>query len=259
MISGIGSGGGYAQMAFSGMRGGASPPDMAKVQEKAFAKMDANSDGGVDKSELSAFLQNTSATNSTSTNDSSDIDDLFSEMDADGDGSITQQETSDAVNNMLKQLQNQMMNSRTGGAGGPPPPPMGPPPDAAQSDEEMFSSIDSNSDGNIDQTELSGMLDQTSKNQGANQGINIDEIFSQDDTDGDGQISKSEFSAAMSQRRSEMESRQMSDASNPQNTTTASNADTTADAFVASLLRQYQAMAQSSANQSFASQLSVAA
>ena len=80
-----------------------------------------NSDGGVDKSELSAFLQNTSATNSTSTNDSSDIDDLFSEMDADGDGSITQQETSDAVNNMLKQLQNQMMNSRTGGAGGPPP------------------------------------------------------------------------------------------------------------------------------------------
>lgn len=152
-----------------------------------------------------------------------------------------------------------MSYSKTYTCEGPPPPPMGPPPDAAQSDEEMFSSIDSNSDGNIDQTELSAMLDQTPKNRGANQGPSVDDILGRDDTDGDGQISESEFSAAMSQRRSEMESRQMSDASNPQNTTTASNADTTADAFVASLLRQYQAMAQSSANQSLTSQLSVAA
>lgn len=59
----------------------------------------------------------------------------------------------------------------------------------------------------------------------------------------------------MSNRRSEMES-QMNDAGNSQNAT-ASNAN--ANAFIASLLRQYQAMAQSSANQLFASQLSVAA
>lgn len=260
MISGISGGGGYSQIAFSGMRGGTSPPDMAKMQEKAFAKMDANSDGGVDKSELSSFLQKTASTNSTttSTSDSSDVDDLFGEMDADGDGSITQQESSDAVNNMLKQLQGQMMNSRMGGAGGmPPPPPMGPPPGAEQSDEEMFSSIDSDSDGNISQTELSAMLEQTSENQGTSQGFSVDDIISRDDADGDGQISKDEFSIAMSNRRSEMES-QMNDAGNSQNAT-ASNADANADAFIASLLRQYQAMAQGSANQPFASQLSVAA
>lgn len=255
MISGISGGGGYSQKAFSGMRGGTSPPDIAKMQEKAFAKMDANSDGGVDKSELSAFLQKTASTNSTSTSDSSDVNDLFGEMDADGDGLITQQESSDAVNNMLKQLQGQMMNSRMGGASGMPPPPMGPPPSAEQSDEEMFSSIDSNSDGNISQTELSAMLKQTSENQGTSQGFNVDDIISRDDADGDGQISKDEFSAAMSNRRSEMES-QMNDAGNSQNAT-ASNAN--ANAFIASLLRQYQAMAQSSANQLFASQLSVAA
>lgn len=257
MIGGISGGGGYSQTAFSGMRGGASPPDMAKMQEKAFAKMDANGDGGVDKSELSAFLQKTSSTNSTgtstSTSDSSDVDDLFDDMDADSDGSITQQEASDAVNNMLKQLQGQMMNARVGGGGGmPPPPPMGPPPGAEQSDEEMFSSIDSDSDGNISQTELAAMLDQTSKNSGANQGPSVDDILSRDDTDGDGQISKDEFSTAMSQRRSETESR-MNGAGNSQNATA------NADAFIASLLRQYQTMAQDSTNQAFASPLSVAA
>ena len=254
MISGISSNGSYSQTAFSGMRGGISPPDMVKMQEKAFAKMDANGDGGVDKSELSAFLEETASTNNTSDSDLSNINDLFNDMDTDGDGSITQQEASDAVNNMLKQLQGQIMNARIGSGGGmPPPPPMGPPPGAAQSDEEMFSSIDSDSDSNISQTELAAMLEQMPKNQGAGQGFSVSDIISRDDTDGDGQISKDEFSTAMSQRRSEMESR-MNGASDSQNA-----AANNADMFIASLLRQYQAIAQDSTNQMFTSQLSIAA
>lgn len=259
MMSGISSSGSYSQIAFSSMRGGTSPPDIAKMQEKVFAKMDANNDSGIDKSELSAFLQKTASTKNASdsnASDSSDIDDLFSAMDADGDGSITQQESSDAVSNLLKQLQGQMMNSRMGGAGGMPPP-MGPPPDAKPSAEEMFSSIDSDSDGNISQTELSTMLEQTSEKQGASRGFSVDDIISRDDANGDGQISQDEFSAATSYRRGAMES-PLNDAGNSQNAT-ASSADANADAFIASLLRQYQTLSQGSANSSFANPLSVAA
>ena len=252
MVSGISGSGAFSPTSYSRT----STPDPVKMLEKVFTKIDANGDDRIDKDELSAFLEQASSTSGV--NSSSDLDELFSVMDADGNGSITQQEASNAIGDILKQLQGQMMNARIGGMGGmPPPPPMGPPPDTAESDEEMFSSIDTNGDGYIDQTEISTMLESLSQNQDTiSDGPDVADLLSRDDTDGDGQISQDEFTTAIHQRRGEMESGLNSGGFSER---TAGDSDSMTSAFIASILQRYQTITQTSANQAAIYQVDIAA
>ncbi len=73
--------------------------------------------------------------------------------------------------------------------------PKGPPP------QEMFSSVDEDSSGSLNQTEFASLLEKISGATGAN--LNADEIFSNYDEDGDGALSEDETMAALEANRPE--------------------------------------------------------
>jgi Ca2+-binding EF-hand superfamily protein len=236
MISSVSSGG-YSPMMLSGMRGGGGAPDPTKMQEKLFAKADANGDGAIDKTELTTLME------SSGTDQSVSADDLFSRMDADGDGQISQQEATDTASQLLEDLRSQLMQSGRGAMGGMPPPPMGGG-QGGMDEEEMFSSIDTDGDGSISKTELSVFFESAPAGNG--QSPSVDDIFSRDDGDSDGLISKDEFLSAMEARKSE---RQGPPPPPPQESASSGESGSGTDPMIAALLQLYQSVGQSSDNQ----------
>lgn len=150
MISSIGSGG-YSPMTLSGMGGGNGFPDPARMQEKLFAKADANGDGAIDKTELSSLRENAPAGGGKGR--AGNAGDLFEGMDADADGRITQQEATDAAGKLLDGLRAQFMQSGMGGM----QPSMGG--NASALNEELFSRIDIDGDGNITKEESQAAME----------------------------------------------------------------------------------------------------
>jgi hypothetical protein len=71
-----------------------------------FAKVDANSDGGIDKSEMTDFAQKSGM-------DASKVDELFESADVDGNGQINETEHSDMMDKISEQMKDRL----------PPPPP----------------------------------------------------------------------------------------------------------------------------------------
>lgn len=70
------------------MMGGAPSAAMMKqMQQKMFAKVDANKDGGIDKSEMTQFAQNNGL-------DTSKLDEMFKTADTDGNDKIDETEHS---------------------------------------------------------------------------------------------------------------------------------------------------------------------
>ena len=131
---------------------------MKARREEMFAKMDTNNDGSIDKTELTSFLQQMSATGQTAPN----VDDMFAKMDTDGNGQISKAE---------------FMQGHHGNHHG-----------------KMFAKMDTNSDGSIDKAELTAFLQQMSAT--GQTTPNVDDVFAKMDTDGDGKISKAEFDSA---------------------------------------------------------------
>lgn len=273
MISGVSSGG-YSSMTLSSMGGSRGGPDLSKLQEKLFAKADANGDGSIDKSELSSLLKS-NASSDGSGSSSSDIDTLFSALDSDGSGSVSKDETSAAISKVLEQLQSQLSGAMGGGR---PHGPGGPGGDPAK----MFSDADSDGDGSISKSELTSLLQSKSSDQSRDVSSKVDQILKQDDSDGDGAISQSEFTSAMNKRRSEMESRmaqsgpppappsgqrgdQVSAASGADSSSSSDTSDTSSSngnelsSFINALLQQYRNASSSTATSSLASTLSVVA
>ncbi len=275
MISGV-SNGGYSSMTLSSMGGSRGGPDLSKLQEKLFAKADANGDGSIDKSELSSLLKS-NASSDGSGSSSSDIDTLFSALDSDGSGSVSKDETSAAISKVLEQLQSQLSSAMGGGRPHGPGGPGGPGGDPAK----MFSDADSDGDGSISKSELTSLLQSKSSDQGRDVSSKVDQILKQDDSDGDGAISQSEFTSAMDKRRSDMESRmaqsgpppappsgqrgdQVSAASGADSSSSSDTSDTSSSngnelsSFINALLQQYR-NASSTASNSLVSTLSVVA
>jgi calcium-binding protein CML len=135
---------------------------MSNMQEKMFAKLDPDGDGQIDLTELKAQAQATG-----------ESDDRFTRMledltaaDTDGDGVVTQEEF------------NQM----------PPPPP----PPSEDMEDQLFSLLDSDGDGQIDLTEL-----QSQANEIEGTDSRFSELLKQltaADANGDSLITKDEFS-----------------------------------------------------------------
>jgi len=248
MISSISSGG-YSPMMLSGMRGGGGAPDPTKMQEKLFSKADTNGDGAIDKTELTTLME------STGTDQSVSADDLFSQMDSDGDGQISQQEATDSASQLLEDLRSQFMQGGMGGMGAmngmpPPPPPMGGGKNGmggmgGMDEEEMFTSIDTDSDGSISKSELSAFFESAPAGNGQTPSVN--DIFSQDDSNGDSLISKDEFLSALEARKSE---RQGPPPPPSQESATSSDTTDSTDPMIAAMLQLYQSVGQSSNNQS---------
>jgi Ca2+-binding EF-hand superfamily protein len=130
--------------------------DSSKLQQKLLEKIDSNSDGSIDKTELSSFMEYVdSKTGSTG----SDVDAVFKSLDADSDGSVSSDEFAANSDSLIDQLRDQLRSAQMGSGARPPPPP-GPPPDEAGQSDDLFAKIDTNSDGSIDETELSTFFSQ---------------------------------------------------------------------------------------------------
>jgi Ca2+-binding EF-hand superfamily protein len=140
---------------------------LAEMRQKMFKSVDTNSDGSIDKTEMSALFQK---------NSSSIVDSLFSGLDANQDDLISMIE-SDAG---LAKLGQSIKNSGDGMAG-----PAGmPPPD------KVFDTADVDGDGSVTKAELATVIGDGG----------ADELFSKIDTDGDNLISRAEddtFRASM--------------------------------------------------------------
>lgn len=156
---------------------------LAEMRQAMFNKIDTSGDGSIDKSEITALIeQNTSTL----------VEGLFGTLDSDEDGLISQIESDSG----LAKLGQQMKHGGAGMSGisgtQPPPPP-----------EKVFDTADVNEDGVVSKDELSAVMGQN--------GGNIDELFSKVDTDGDGVISRAEDETFRQQMTERMPPKEIAD------------------------------------------------
>jgi Ca2+-binding EF-hand superfamily protein len=146
MVSGVTSGGGFSA---AGLLGG-QRPDPAKMQERFFANVDANGDGGIDKAELTTAIEK--IREKTGSTESVDVDNLFSTLDSGSDGSISQAELSEHASALFETLRGQMGGPPFGGRMGPPPM------REAPSADDILGELDTDGDASISRDELTTAL-----------------------------------------------------------------------------------------------------
>ncbi|MBL4766080.1 MAG: EF-hand domain-containing protein [Colwellia sp.] len=222
MINNISSGGYSAMM--QGMQN-RMQPNIEQMTEDLLSVADTDSNGSISKSEFSAMFT------SEETSDSNAISGLFTEMDTDGDEAISVAEATDAVSNLLQQLQQQRMSN----ANMPPPPPPG-------NAEDLMSSADSDESGSLSIDEFTAAL---TRSEDDDESI-LTQMFAETDIDGDGLVSQAELNTAMEKKQGSQPQRSFE-------TTSTSTSETNTDnnkvsMLVNSLLQQYQQNSQSIAS-----------
>lgn len=158
---------------------------LSQLWQNMFNKIDTNSDGSIDKTELQAAAPKKSFGMNEILNSGTNQNAVISTDETNTDSANFEQYT--GVNDFAMNM---------GRIGGPPPPPMNIQ-DGEESSNDLFSLLDSNGDGMIDQTELQAFGDQT--------GIDTNTIFSAIDTDGDDLISQSEFDTFLNSIREQIQ------------------------------------------------------
>jgi hypothetical protein len=143
-------------------------PDLSKVADVVFGKLDSGNKGYLDKADLqSAVDQVASAKKSGSGSSSASADDLLKAFDGNGDGKITKQEFSDGTKKLAEQFENQFNRSRTsfdvasGAPSGPPPHAApgaatgagGPASAASANSATSYAAADTNQDGTVSEPE----------------------------------------------------------------------------------------------------------
>jgi Ca2+-binding EF-hand superfamily protein len=151
----------------SGSSGCSGSRDTQALQEKLFSKLDANGDGGIDKSELGDFMSYVGSS-SGSTNATTDSSELFSKLDADGDGSVSKTEMADGAKALFDELRTQLMS--------------------AAASKASTATLETSSTSDASSTSATSSTD-TSKQ---------DELFAKMDANGDGSIDKDELGSFMS-------------------------------------------------------------
>lgn len=222
-ISGV-SGSGDAWAAMKAQR--------SQMQEKMFAKVDTDSSGGVDQSELQGLLADV-AQKTGVTNDSSS-DELFSKMDSNSDGSLSSDELDQGMQSIM------------------PPPPSTVDFAQSRSDEASttYDPLDTNEDGTVSAQERMAASTSTDP---------LQALFEAMDANGDSQISSSESDTFIQQ----LTSRLAATAQNAQNTGDSASTDVqaTGDSFdLAQLVTQaYEQIASGLTQQASGSRLSALA
>ena len=93
----IGSIGGNNAMMMQGMRG-MKHSDPSQMADKLFSQLDSSGQGYIQKSDLqTAFDKISASSSSSSSNTTSNVDELFSKLDTNSDGKVTKQEFSDSL------------------------------------------------------------------------------------------------------------------------------------------------------------------
>ncbi|OGJ92304.1 MAG: hypothetical protein A2268_06125 [Candidatus Raymondbacteria bacterium RifOxyA12_full_50_37] len=142
---------------------------MSHMAAKMFKRLDTNEDGGIDKTEMQAMLDQ-----GQGRGQGPSIDEIFEKSDTNKDGKINAEENEKAMEQRraeMDQMRAEMQNRMA---------------------SEMFAKLDTNSDGSIDKTEMQAMVDQTNGH-----GPSVDDIFEKADTNGDGKIDEEENAEAM--------------------------------------------------------------
>lgn len=151
----------------SGMGSAVASSMMQMWQDYLFKKVDANSDGSLDKSEVEAVSQT-----------GQDVESIFSSLDTNQDSLISMQEAEGDLSKMGQDMKKEGLPMNMGmmkGRGGQ---------NGSDSGENIFDSLDANSDGYVSQDELTATF-----------GNEAGKIMGLVDTDGDGQISRAESDA----------------------------------------------------------------
>lgn len=182
-ISGVSSAGG-AWSNMSAMR--------SQMQARMFAKVDTDSSGGVDKTELQGLLDDVGK--KTGVNNSSSTDELFSKMDSDSDGSLSTDELSQGMKDIMPQPPSTMDFAQARSADGA---------------DDLFGKVDTDDDGSVSQEEMKSLMDLMDQMAAGNgtdgsassstSSSSSSDKFSQLDTDSDGSLSKVEFEAGRPQ------------------------------------------------------------
>ncbi|MDO8251171.1 MAG: EF-hand domain-containing protein [Rhodoferax sp.] len=179
----------------------------SQMQAKMFAKVDTDSSGGVDKTELQSLLadvaKKTGVTNSSS-------DELFSKMDSNSDGSLSSDELGQGMQSIMPPPPSTMdfAQSRSdsasgdetqGASGTPPPPPPGGAGGSSSASSTTYDPLDINEDGTVSaQERLAGSASGSSTDA-------VQTLLKTIDTNSDSQISASETDAFIEQLTSQLE------------------------------------------------------
>lgn len=157
--------------------------------ERLLSKIDADSSGGVDSTELQGLLDKVAKKTGT-TSDTSAAD-LLTQYDANGDGNLNADELGKTMESIMParstmdfaQSRNiadgtDSTSAATGEAG-----------------DDLFGKVDSDGDGAVSKTELQALLEAMSGGTASQTGVSSDDAFAALDTDSDGSLTQAEFDA----------------------------------------------------------------
>lgn len=162
---------------------------LSQMRQQLFTKLDANEDGGIDETEFVSSATSGSSTVSSSTE--SLATQLFSSFDSDSDGSLTQDELKSGFQKLNDQMRATLIGLQEASA---PPPPPSPRP----SSDELFTTLDSNSDGGVDESEFIAGAPQDANTPSE---AELKELFASFDADGDGSLTQDELETGFESNR----------------------------------------------------------
>ncbi|WP_374256832.1 hypothetical protein [Aquabacterium sp.] len=256
-ITGVSSG----SSAWSSM--GAISSSRAQMKEKLFSKVDSDSSGGVDATELQSMLDDIAK--HTGTSSSTSAADALKSLDSNGDGSLDADELDQGMKSLMPEPPSTMAFAQSRaeggvqGAGGPPPPPPPPPPsDDASSDASSTSSTSATSYDPLD-TNQDGTVSAEERAAGEAKEA-MQALLKAVDTDGDKQISDSEFSKFEDMLSAAVqEAGSTSSSGNSSSTDSQGSQQFTLTQLADLVIKQYAKAATNSVSQSSGSSLNVTA
>lgn len=216
----------------------------SQLSNKLFSALDTKSQGFLEKSDFVSAFSKLASSASSSTGDSTSVDDIFSALDSDKDGKVTKSEFASTLAKLQEELDSQFNQIRMQGGGGPQgmggPPPPPPADDAGFTKDELSSQLEEAGSGSKRSSLIS----------------NIVNNFEAADSDGDGKVS---FTEAMAYDRSTQNST-ASDSSSASNlTSSANNSEAGIMMKIMQLMHAYGADSQEQSSNTLASLLSVSA
>lgn len=254
-ISSVGGGASAWSTAASAVRP-ARPPSGADPG-KMFKQVDSDSSGGVNVDELQSLFTDM-ASKLGQQGSTPDAQEMLAQFDADGDGSLNQDELGKGLQSLMpppstmdfaRQSQSAQGDGGPGGAGGPPP--GGPPPaDAASSSSSTgYDPLDTDEDGTVSAQEAAA---------GAATQALMQTLLKAVDTDDDGALSPGEMDTFQQVLTDQLQTAKGGTSGASGNTST-SSAQPSVSQLASLVIKQYAAMADSAAQQSAGSTLSLAA
>lgn len=150
------------------------------MQTRMFAKVDTDSSGSVNASELQTMLDDVSK--HTGVSFQKTAQELLTAMDGNSDGSLSSDELAQGMQSILPPPPSTMefAQARNG---------------ATDGSDDLFSKVDTDGDGSVSKTEMSDFVAKMGKNADSSS----DDKFAKLDTDADGALSQAEFEAGRPQ------------------------------------------------------------